>query len=130
MSDKVKQIKHRGNIAIATAYCWISSYVVYFIVYSVYNYRLDEVYFIVNTATISIFAYLLFLYFENVNAKAAMLFTSIFAGGLVLSYVGNWLILGRPYAWITVSLIIGFMAGLFYHIFKNGTKHHKRRLYH
>lgn len=112
-----KNLKLRGKIGIVTAYLFVLSYIAYFYSYYELNYRLDEVYFSINTITTSIWCYLLFQFFTNKDVKVAFLFTSVFAGGLCFTYVVNWIIMGTPYTLIKLSLIAGFSIALIYYLY-------------
>jgi len=119
--ETISEIKIKGCLAAIAGMISVVGYVAYFLCYYYANYRLDEVYFANNCFTTSIFTYLCFGFFNHKFVKVVLLFTSIFYSTLLFTYVGNWLILGTPYAWIKFSLIIGFSIGLIYYLYDTAT---------
>lgn len=111
------EIKIKGNLAAIAGLISVVGYIAYFLSYYYANYRLDEIYFVNNCFTSAIFTYLCFSFFNHKFVKVILLFTSIFYSMLLFTYIGNWLILGTPYAWIKFSLIIGLIIGLIYYLY-------------
>lgn len=54
---------------------------------------------------------------KNRNVKTLLLYTSVYYSLLVIMYVGSWVILGKPYGYIKLSLIIGLFFGLIYWLY-------------
>ena len=59
-----------------------------------------------------IFTGILFTFFKERYAKVLFLFTSVYYSILGLTYIGSWILLGQPYGYIKISLIIGLIIGL------------------
>ncbi len=118
---QVKELKLKGVFASIAGIISVSVYILYFFSYYYGGYRLDEAYFANNCFTTAIFTYLCHGFFSQKFVRVVLLFTSVFYSMLLLTYVGNWLLLGTPYAWIKFSLIAGLLIGLIYYIYDSAT---------
>ena len=92
-------------------------YLVYYAYLSVYDIKLNELYFIMTCVPIAIFTGILFTFFTNKNVKTLLLYTSVYYSLLVVMYVGSWVLIGQPYGYIKQSLIIGLLIGIIYRIY-------------
>jgi len=114
--EQIDRLKVKGRIGIVTTITFLISYIVYFFCLYEFNYRLDQVYFVINTMTISIFSWLLFQFFKNLDVKVTLLFSCIFSAGLTITYIGYYLILGTPYITLKWALIAGLLIGTIYYL--------------
>jgi len=103
-----------GSFASAFA---LAGYLVYYLYLSLYDVKLNELYFIVSSVPIAIFTGILFTFFKEWYAKILLLYTSVYYSLLTVMYVGSWCILGQPYGYIKIALIIGLVIGLIYGIY-------------
>jgi Na+/melibiose symporter-like transporter len=113
----MRKLNLKALIASVAGLTVITAYILYYFIYSVYNYRLDQVYFMATCFGVSVFTALLFTFFTQRFARTIMLFVSNFYAILLITYVANWLAFGTAYGHIKLSLIIGFIAGLIYYAY-------------
>lgn len=110
-----------GTFASAFA---LTGYLVYYLYLSAYGIKLNELYFITSCVPIAIFTGILFTFFKERYAKVLFLYTCVYYSLLVLTYVGSWILIGQPYGYIKVSLIIGLVVGLIYWIYDHCSNPH------
>ena len=112
-----KNLDAKGIIGASAAVFTLVGYLIYYLYLSVYEVKLNELYFIMTSLPIAIFTGILFTFFNNRNVKTLLLYTSVYYSLLVIMYVGSWVILGQPYGYIKLSLIIGLFFGLIYWLY-------------
>lgn len=112
-----KNLNAKGFIGASAAVLTLVGYLIYYLYLSMYEVKLNELYFIMTSLPIAIFTGILFTFFKNRNVKTLLLYTSVYYSLLVIMYVGSWVILGQPYGYIKLSLIIGLFFGLIYWLY-------------
>lgn len=112
-----KNLNTKGCIAFFAACCVLFGYLYYYYHLKNTGEKLNEFYFIINGSATAVFTGLLFTFFKNSYVKTILLFTSIFYTVLEIIYIYKWVILGHPYAYFKISLIIGLVSGIIYFVY-------------
>jgi len=103
-----------GSFASAFA---LTGHLVYYLYLSMYDIKLNELYFIITCVPIAIFTGILFTFFKSRTVRTIFLYTSVYYSLLTVMYVGSWVLMGQPYGYIKLSLIIGLIIGLIYWLY-------------
>jgi ABC-type proline/glycine betaine transport system permease subunit len=109
-------LKTKGLVASMSAIQLVAVYLAYNIVFYSNGIKLSEIYYLSTWLTISVLSGIMFTFFKHIFHRATMVFCSVCCSLLIVNYLLSWIILGHPYAYIKLAILIGLLTGITYGI--------------
>lgn len=109
-------LKTKGLVASLSTIQLMIVYLAYNIVFYSNGIKLSEIYYLSTWLTISVLSGTMFTFFKHIFHRATMVFCSVCCSLLIVNYLLSWIILGHPYAYIKLAILIGLLTGIIYGI--------------